>query len=169
MNRTSHDKIKSYIQNAYDSYRVFQIKRDAKVGYKDFIKLWGKIKRPDPSNYIKFWNRLSSFVDPTGFQIYYTLHDVEDIQMVPTAVYYALIEPSLNDYTMSNAYKDKNNYERLLNKDVLPFTYLRNMNGVYYDRDYKILSTQQARDILKDLPKDNEKVMLKPVLNHRNA
>jgi hypothetical protein len=164
MNRAFLDKIKDIIQKAYNRYRVYQIKQSTKKGYKDFIKSCGKIKQPDPGNYIEYWNRLSSFVDPTGYQIYYTLHGVEDIQIVPKEVYYALIEPCLNDYTMSKACKDKNIYDRLLNKDAFPITYLRNMNGVYYDRDYKILSAQQTRDILKVLPKDSEKVMLKPSL-----
>jgi hypothetical protein len=65
---------------------------------------------------------------------------------------------------MSKAYKDKNNFERFFNKDLFPTTYMRNMDGIYYDRDYRILSDQQVRDILKALPRDMEKVMLKPSL-----
>jgi len=164
MNRESLDKIKYSIQNGYNHYRTFQIKRSSKKGYKKIIKLFGEIKNPDPCNYIKYWNKLSSFVDPSGFQIYYKLHGIKDIQIVPNEVYYALIEPCLNDYTMLKAYKDKNNYERLFDRNLLPTTYLRNMAGVYYDREYQTLNDQQVRDILKALPNEKEKVMLKPSL-----
>jgi len=164
MNRQSLDKIKASIQNTYDRYRVFQIRRSSKRNYTNFIKLYGAIQRPDTINYVKYWNRLSNFVDPTGFQIYYTLHGVEDIQFVPKEVYYAIIEPSLNDYTMTKAYRDKNNYERLFNKDVFPTAYLRNMAGVYYDENYKRISDPQVQIILKALPKNNEKVVVKPSL-----
>ncbi|MFC1549947.1 sugar-transfer associated ATP-grasp domain-containing protein [Candidatus Neomarinimicrobiota bacterium] len=164
MRRNSLDKIKNSIQFAYDRYRVFQIKRSAEMYYNRFLKSYGKIKRPDPTEYIKYWKRLSNFVDPTGFHIHYTLHGFKDIQMVPNAVYKAFIEPCLNDYTMSKVYQDKNSYDRLLNRDFLPKTYLRNMAGVYYDREYKLLNDQQVRDILKALPKKINKVILKPTL-----
>jgi hypothetical protein len=157
-------KIKDTILKAYNRSHVFHIKQRVKKDYKNFIKLYGEIKRRDPGNYIKYWNRLSRSVDPTAYQIYHTLHGVEDIQIVPIECYYTLIEPCLNDYTMSKAYKDKNNFERLFNREVFPTTYMRNMDGIYYDRDYQTLSDQQVRDILKALPRDMEKVMLKPSL-----
>ncbi len=164
MNRAALNKIKNSIQIAYDCYRVFQIKRSAKMYYNRFIKYYGDIDRPNPAEYIRYWKRLSSFVDPTGFHIHYTLHGFEDIQMVPNAVYKAFIEPCLNDYTMSKVYQDKNSYDRSLNQDYLPKTYLRNMAGVYYDREYNILCAQKVKDILKSLSKDCGKVVLKPSL-----
>ena len=164
MNRQFLDRVKDSIQNAYDRYRVVQIRRITKSVYNNFIKLYGDIQRPDTNNYIEYWSRLSNFVDPTGYQIYYTLHGIEDIQMVPKEVYFAIIEPCLNDYTMLKAYKDKNNYERLFNPDVFPTAYLRNMAGVFYDQNYKRINDPQVRDILKELPKHGEKVVIKPSL-----
>jgi hypothetical protein len=164
MNRIYKDRIKGLIQSTYDYYRIYQIKASERYYYGRFKQEYGEIKRPDPTEYFKFWNRLSSFVNPDAFHIYYTLHGIKDLQMVPNAVYKAYIEPSLNDYTMSKVYKDKNNYDRLLNREYLPNTILRNMAGVYYDGDYKSQSDQNVRDILTALTKKHEKVVLKPTI-----
>jgi hypothetical protein len=157
-------KIKDALLKAYNRSHAFHIRQRIKRDHRHFIKTYGEIKRCDPGDYIKYWNRLSRSVDPTGYQIHYTLHGIEDIQIVPIELYYTVIEPCLNDYTMAIAYKDKNNFERLFDRDLFPTAYLRNMAGIYYDRDYRILSDQQVRDILKALPKSAEKVMLKPSL-----
>jgi hypothetical protein len=164
MNRKRLDKIKDSIQNTYDRYRKYQIRQKAKRSYKSFIRLYGEIERPDTAEYLKYWGRMSKHLDPTGYQIYYTLHGKKDIQMVPKEVYFSNIEPCLNDYTMSKMYRDKNNYERILKCKMFPHTYLRNMAGVYYDHDYKRINRQQVQDILKDLPKDRQKVLVKPSL-----
>ncbi|MFC1550400.1 sugar-transfer associated ATP-grasp domain-containing protein [Candidatus Neomarinimicrobiota bacterium] len=162
MNRQLLDNIKNSMQSAYNLYCTTQIRIESKRGYKNFIKSYSEIERPDPHEYIQYWRRLSQYVDPTGYQIHFTFTGKKDIQFVPKEVYYTQIEPCLNDYTMSKPYRDKNSYERFYNFDVFPVAILRNIDGVFYNRAYQVIKINQVKDILDRLPKNYQRVMLKP-------
>jgi hypothetical protein len=130
----------------------------------DFIRGYGKINNPDTSNYLKYWKRLSNDVDPTAYKINHTITGENDIKYVPPDIYYSIIEPTLNDYTMSKAYKDKNSFDRLYGAELFPATILRNMQGAFYNKDYKILQRKQVVDILEDLNINYKKIIIKPSL-----
>jgi hypothetical protein len=161
MNRQLLDTIKNAVQSAYNLYCKTHLRSICKKSYREFIEAYGEIKRPDPREYFDYWKRLSR-VDPTGYQIYYTLTGLKDKEFVSKEVYYTLIEPCINDYTMSKPYRDKNSYERFFKMDVFPTAVLRNINGVFYDREYSALTRKQVTDLLADLPKKYDKVFLKP-------
>jgi hypothetical protein len=63
----------------------------------------------------------------------------------------------LNDKAFTKAYTDKNFYDRLLDKELLPEIYFRSIKGVLYDADYNPLSFNEIDSILDD----NKKFVLK--------
>ncbi|NCC74446.1 MAG: hypothetical protein EOM06_13775, partial [Sphingobacteriia bacterium] len=64
---------------------------------------------------------------------------------------------------LSEAYCDKNNYHHLLPQHLLPKVYLRNIEGVLYDQNYKLINNQSAFDHLPQV--DNSRIILKKALD----
>lgn len=66
---------------------------------------------------------------------------------IPTYIYYSRIYPALNDTRIAVVYSDKNFIDKLLgNLVVLPKTYIKNVNGIFYNND-NIVSKNVALDI----------------------
>ncbi len=164
MNRKILDKTKLSIQKLYNWFRIFQNRKSAKIKYELFINGYGTLLKPNTSEYRQYWGQLSNKLNSTGYKIYYSLTGRTDIQIVPRELYYSVIEPGLNDYTMAKPWRDKNMFARRYRPDLFPKTILMNMKGTYYDDSYKILRDTVASSILKMLHKDFEKVIIKPTL-----
>lgn len=112
----------------------------------------------------KFKNRWSAFGKPSAkwLKIYAGINNIISPDYVPENYYYVIIEPRLNNLIYSLAYADKNLYTILIpeNVDVLPKTFLRKINGVFYENGYKPVSINEAKEILKNI--SHKEIIIKP-------
>jgi hypothetical protein len=99
------------------------------------------------------WKELGFKVNNKWFLVYAEISSITDPAFVPENIYYNFIEPRLNDKNFSRSWTDKNFYELILDKDIIPRTFLRNINGVYYDVEYNPLkiSPNNVFDIMKKI------------------
>lgn len=74
-----------------------------------------------------------------------------------------VIEPTLNPLSMRSYYEDKNMFDIICPRGYFPKTYLRRMNGFYYDADYNRLVTKDAcRQAMREA--EGKGVVVKPTV-----
>jgi hypothetical protein len=81
---------------------------------------------------------------------------------IPEDIYYAYIERAFCRYDLADAYGDKNEYNRIFPNVPGPETLVRCMNGRFYDREYKNLTSKQANDIIAG---NNGHLIVKPSID----
>ncbi|MEE9190366.1 MAG: sugar-transfer associated ATP-grasp domain-containing protein [Candidatus Neomarinimicrobiota bacterium] len=121
-------------------------------------------KTPALDKHCRLWKQLVRNVDPKWYKIYSTISGIEDYRYVPPDIHFAVLEPILNQRSMCRGYKDKNFYERLNSNNLFPIAYLRNINGVFYDREYTPISEKDIRNQINALLDGVDKVIVKPAL-----
>ncbi len=82
------------------------------------------------------WAALGRFNSARWYDVYRRCSGIDSLDFVPENVYYLAIEPRLNRREFSTAYKDKNFYDLYYRSPLFPVVYLRDLDGVLYDRDY---------------------------------
>lgn len=100
----------------------------------------------DVAAYKKKWRKLTKNVDTRWFKTYSYVSGKEEINFVEEDIFYMIIEPALNRHEFFRAYRDKNFYDRYNARqvDAFPVVLLRNMEGVFCDRDYRRLADPGA-------------------------
>ena len=91
------------------------------------------------------WNKLLSDTNRKYYRIY-SKYIGEDINIMPDDVCHMVVEPILNPVKYRYFYSDKNMFDRVLSlkfdKTITPKTYIRNINGIFYDINYDKLSKE---------------------------
>lgn len=100
--------------------------------------------------------KLDNVLEPLGVKdnlnsicLYSSVSGVLSKNYIPELVYYTRVEPTLNDKAFSKAYTDKNVYDKLLQRDLLPITYFRSIKGVLYDSKYNSISFNKAEELIE--------------------
>lgn len=113
--------------------------------------------------YREKWSILSKFVFSKYYRVYSSISGKDTINYVPENIYYLIIEPRLNDTSLSRAYADKNSYDKLPFSTLFPKTCIRNIDGVFYDQKYNYISLNRHEELLTILEHfAAPKVILKP-------
>ena len=132
-------KVVNYIAAQVTIYVMYLYRQ-----YYIYRKILGIYKRVDCSKssqnslkqYRERWLVLSNFVFSKYYNVYSSISGKDDINYVPENIFYLVIEPILNDNSMSRAYADKNFYDRLPFSNLFPKTFVRNIEGEFYDHNY---------------------------------
>lgn len=109
------------------------------------------------------WGRLNSKPNLKWYKTYASINQIDDPRYITEIDYYNKVEPVLNNRTFSEAYCDKNFYHKYLDKNLLPDVYLRNIHGVYYTVEYKIINN--LSDVDYYIPKEANKIIVKKAVD----
>ncbi len=112
--------------------------------------------------YQEKWRSIDPQIRPTYYRVYRNLSGTDSLDYIPDYLYYTFIEPQLNNYRYSVLGEEKNYYDKLFKGVHLPLTLLRNINGMYLDRDYNILEMNDR--VLYELAAGHEALFIKPTL-----
>ena len=160
--RDDHDFLKSYLKTMLPNFYYRQcIRKKMKnnshiLQYQLNERLLRDIK--------DFWNnKLGLQIYTEWHQAYIATNGIEDYKYVPEDIFYKIIEPRLNRLSLKQAYEDKNNYNKVFTHITTPITILRNINGFFYDGEYKLLTFQEAINKFREVY--NNKLVIKPTLN----
>ena len=146
------DYLTSRMQHIY-SKRILKI---MKMNHIPVKKVAGEEK------FLEKWKRLSDNVDVNYYRCY-SAYIGMDVNILPEDINYNIIEPILNPCKFRGFYGDKNMFDRVLPKEYLPQTVLRNINGSFYDADYvsiPLLSDEKLFSFLHS----HDKVIVKPAM-----
>lgn len=106
-----------------------------------------------------FWKKYKS-ISPLWGWYYASQNGIEDPRYIPNTMYYAKIDQHFNNRKLGWGFNDKNYYSRIFYGINQPKTLVRNVNGILLDENYKLITTQQALDIVLQ----EKEVVCKPSL-----
>lgn len=112
----------------------------------------------------KYWNKYDENIYFEWHKAYVATNSIEDIRYIPENIFYRKIDPALNKIEFRDTYGDKNIYDKIFPDVLKPKTIIRNMNGKFYDAEYKLLSFEKAIGMALRYIKDNM-VIIKPTLD----
>lgn len=84
------------------------------------------------------WGKYDRRLSTVSYQIF-SKYIGDDINIIPLEILAGIVEPVLTPEPFMAQYGDKNNIEKLLGGFSVPVTLLRNIEGVYYDKNYSPL------------------------------
>lgn len=142
-----------------------------KIAERGYFKLYDKmlLNCPDldkvsdgEEQWLEKWRRYYPNLSPLSYRIFSKYIGAE-INIVPLELIPTIIEPVLNPGQFRPFYSDKNSLDKILPSQFTPTVYVRNVNGVFYDGNYKPLSTKIDDAYISTISAD--KVVLKPTLS----
>ncbi len=153
--------VKSFINKLLVNYRYNGARRGYTILYKQILnrnslkicdlKMGGGIK-----DWKSKWYKYDKKLTPLSYQIF-SRYIGEDVNIIPLEILAGIVEPVLTPEPFRAQYGDKNNLEQLFHGIRMPATLVRNIEGVYYDRNYNpvtnpldfVYDNQFGRIILK--------------------
>ncbi len=142
---------KKFDDYAHWLFRYKYAKKSSKYYKKNFKNNGITLRRLTPQQkqeVLKTWKTLKN-IDFETHELYYSLTGVFDPKICPELYFRTIIDPVLNDRKINLAWNDKCYFDRFIQNVKLPDTYIRNVNGVYYDHDYNIITKEQAKVLIK--------------------
>lgn len=100
--------------------------------------------------YKAFWKGYSLNARTAWLRIYCNISGIWDHRYVPETIYYNRLEPCLNNKAFSKGHTDKNIYNLFLDDFDLPPTLISNIDGVFYDTEYKPVNQEQIFSYLEN-------------------
>ena len=152
--------IKTVIAWTYDFSNRIRFNRKISKIYRGLEKK-GKIEKRVIDKHKKLWAGFGSKPNIKWLCVYISINNIIDYRYITEYDYYFVVEPRLNSRVLSEAYCDKNVYHNTLNKQYLPKIYLRNIDHVFYDEQYRTIPDQVEMDYIKA---DYGKVVVKKAL-----
>ena len=112
--------------------------------------------------WLKRWSAFGVSINATQYRLFH--HYIgSNMDIVPEEISNCFIEPALNPEILRGPYLDKNFFDKLMPNKWLPKTYLRKMNGLYFDRNYQ--SIKLTDSTLYNILSDATEVIIKPAFD----
>ena len=143
-----------YLKKRYiNGYRkmisiVYYIK--SKKMFKNCKKLDKEYKKGIKS----YWKKYNLKTNLKELAFYSEINNNKSPKYITKRMYHSIIEPSLNNIIYAESFSNKNYLERLLKEAHLPFTFLRKINGTLLNKDYEIITIDEAYKIIQNEPNE---------------
>lgn len=109
------------------------------------------------SNSINYWKKQTGLKINTVWHDYYSsVNGIKDVRYVPENIYYAYIEPFYNRKDFCQCCDDKCYYTERFPENAVPGgvrrppTILRNISGMFFDKDFNILQEHTAAELVHE-------------------
>ncbi|MDR2887501.1 MAG: hypothetical protein LBV26_05815 [Bacteroidales bacterium] len=130
----------------YDSFVKYTLRKKARKIIST-LKKEGTAKNPPERTlqaYREFWKPVLRGIDVKWLKIYGSVSGLWDRRYVSERIYYSIIEPCLNNKAFAKAYNDKNFYWKTIDSALLPETFVKNINGVFYNSKNAAIDLNEA-------------------------
>ncbi|MBI9061719.1 MAG: hypothetical protein JEZ14_06995 [Marinilabiliaceae bacterium] len=98
-----------------------------------------KLSKEDIKAYREKWKPLGKCIKTIHLENAFEYGGISDPNIVPSNIYYAAIEPALNNLAFSLGYEDKARIDWLNDPQHVPQIFLRNIHGNYYSTDQQVI------------------------------
>lgn len=123
-----------------------------------------QISEVDLKSHKGYWSGLKKNVNTDWFRVYTSINKYPDVKYVPENIYFNIIEGKLNNRSLLPSYGDKNFYELYYDDlDLFPVNIIRNIDGMYYDKEYRMLDSTE--EMISDKLKGYDSVIVKPSID----
>lgn len=164
MNRDSAHRLGSRFKTALLRWRMRHLsKRAWRRRHRRVFELHPGYRRPAPAGvereHLRLWRQLRPDVSVDTLRICYNISGRAEPLTVPEEVYASEIEASLNRHDHVSLLENKNFYNRWFRDGLFPDVYFHNIEGGFYDADYRPL---KKRDVSRLLEKIEYPAVMKP-------
>jgi len=108
---------------------------------------------------IAYWKKYKH-VSPKWAWWYASRNGIEDPRYIPNDLYYSIIDQHFNNRKLGWGFNDKNYYSKIFAGIKQPETLVRIIGGILLDKDYSLISKEQALSIVFN----EQEVVCKPSL-----
>lgn len=119
-----------------------------------------KLSKKDIEEYKKKWGKISTRVNPIYFKLF-SNYIGKDLDIVPEDICHRVVETILDPPIYRAYYADKNMFDKILPLNYMAKTYLRKIQGAWYNADYDIISNN-IDEIISTI--DDTKIVVKPTV-----
>jgi hypothetical protein len=140
LNKMYDDFFKNLAQISKECYRI-----DAHELFSSNVK---GLTKEQEKQIFDYWRNYTN-----DFDIYYHKYYIDrtgefDVRFIPDDLFAGYIDDYLNNRAIEPGVADKNYFDLYLNGFNMPKTYVHLINGIYEDKNYKIISREKAIQIL---------------------
>lgn len=119
------------------------------------------LKHPSIAEAKKYWKKHKIRINPKWHAFCASLNNIHSSKYISEDIFYNYIMPSLNNFALAWAYRDKNMFDIFMKEIKMPTTVLRCMHGNIHDSGYKLLNIENYQDAL---PNEETDYFIKPTL-----
>ena len=122
------------------------------------------VKSIGEDKWVNKWSILDKKIDPIYYRIF-SSYIGENPNIVPDNICHNIIEPILNPRRFRKFHADKNIFDKLFPKGILPQTILRKMDGIFFNANYEYidLNDNKLSTLLNSIGLN--KIIIKPSLD----
>jgi len=126
-----------------------------------FLRKTDSLPNDYKSDVLKYWKSKGFRIDTSWHKWYSSRNGIADVRYIPEDFYYCKVEPALNKEEFSVPLGDKSMFGFIMSDIKRPHTFVMNINGMFFDENFKILSREEA---VESCICDNE-IVFKPTLD----
>lgn len=158
--------MKDLLKTGYCRLRQLRINRRERNYVYKVMRTNGIPDKPcaEEAAWLRKWRPLYASVSPVYLRCFRAYLTENRERIVPSEISASLIEPLLNPARYRFYYEDKNVYDRLFGPEAMPRTYLRRMEGQFYDASYRPCDFP-APERLRELTQNAERIIVKPTVD----
>jgi hypothetical protein len=108
-----------------------------------------------------YWKKYCRKINTNNFRWYQTKGKIKNVRLIPDVIFHSKIEPHFNELKTIEAFSNKCYYSLLLQGYKVPYTIAKNINGMYMDDNFSLLS---LTDVIKLCIKEDD-IIIKPALD----
>lgn len=133
--------LKKIIRNTINYLTLNKLHKSIERTFKKDMTINGimNTKVDGEDEWMKKWSVFGMNLQRTQFRLF-SHYIGPDINIVPEEICHAYIEPILNPILYRYYYADKNAFDKVLPLGSCPTTFMRRINGYYYDKDYQAIN-----------------------------
>lgn len=91
----------------------------------------------------------NGYRDVIWHRCYASQNGIKKVNYIPEDIFYEIIEKSLNNCELADAYTDKNLLQKLFNEVSTPITILRIIHGRYYSAEYNLIGNTKIESLFE--------------------
>lgn len=156
-------RIKRSLKQAWAKLKLREVRRWALKVEGGHIKsiVLQKLTSGEMNQLKEQWGRLGLSIYPDFYEMYKSI-DKFNVQYLSDDIYYPYILKVLNPQEYSVAFSHKGYYDIHFKGVHMPKTFLKSINGVYYNESYKPVSKERALAICREI---NDDFIIKPTID----
>lgn len=136
----------------YQTYREYQI----------LVKQHKyKITKQEKKEIRAYWKKYFKNVSLYPHTLYYNLTGIKDVRFIPDYIYHGYIDYYFNNLKYNSAFEDKNYFDLLFKDFKRPVSVIHNIAGEFYDKDYHLITRENALKMVKDRIKEKGELIIK--------
>lgn len=108
-----------------------------------------------------YWQQFGVDINTDYHKWYSSRNEIEDPRYIPEDIFYLDIVPAFNNLEFADGFADKSYYDLLFPEVNKPVTYVKNINGFYYDRNFNPLTEKKALEMCSE----SNKLIVKPTID----